>query len=142
MRRKGPSPHNFFGSSDDGGLMNLTPLLDVLFVVLIFFIMLAPLLDFDHIELAAGKHETIQTMNIEQITPIMIQVFKDNTVALNKKTINLQELENALSRLHQTYPTGVPQIFHDKDAPFGTYQAIKTSVEKSGFDQMDIILSP
>lgn len=126
--------------SDMGGLINLTPLLDVLFVVLIFFILISPLLDIDHIQLAGGKQETLESLDINRGPMISLHVFKDNTIHLNNKSISIQELSDALTALNKAYPREIPQIYHDRDACFGTYQMIKNSVEKAGFTEMDVIL--
>ncbi len=45
----------FRENSDEAELINLTPLLDVLFLILVFFILIAPLLDFDRLQLAASS---------------------------------------------------------------------------------------
>ncbi len=125
---------------DVGGLINLTPLLDVLFVVLIFFILISPMLSIDHIQLADGKQETVQSLDINQSPMIALHVSKDNLIRLNNKEIRLQDLEPALLALKKAYPSETPQIYHDRDASFGTYQTIKTAVEKAGFLEMDVIL--
>jgi biopolymer transport protein ExbD len=131
--------HTFFeiDEHDSNGLINLTPLLDVLFVVLIFFILISPMLDIDHINLANGKQETL---DLQGPALISLHVFKNNTIELNKKVTSIKDLEEALIVLNKAYPKEIPQIYHDREASFGTYQAIKNSLEKAGFDQMDVIL--
>jgi biopolymer transport protein ExbD len=135
MRKNFPS--FALDDADLGGLINLTPLLDVLFVVLIFFILISPLLSIDHISLADGKQGTFESPSGKTIS---LHVFKDNTIHLNNKEIQLQHLDDALLALKKAHPTEIPQIYHDKEAHFGTYQTIKMCMEKVGFAEMDIIL--
>ena len=52
------------------------------------------------------------------------------------------QLVDYLKQAKKRYPQAKPQIFHDKKAHFGTYQAIKNAAEAAGFQQMDIILKP
>ena len=40
------------------------------------------------------------------------------------------------------FPEARPQVFHDKKAEFGTYQAVKNAAEEAGFSHIDIILKP
>jgi len=47
-----------------------------------------------------------------------------------------------LKKAKREMPTQIPQVFHDKNAHFGTYQMVKNAVEEAGFEQMDIILKP
>jgi biopolymer transport protein ExbD len=51
-------------------------------------------------------------------------------------------MEKILLAQKKLYPTRTPQVIHDKNASFGTYQTVKNSLEKCGFDQMDVILKP
>lgn len=122
---------------DEGGL-NLTPLIDVVFVVLIMFIIMAPLVEIDRIALASGK--PLKKSTPMQEMPITIHVRGDNTLYVNHRLVSLPELSTIMVKLHETYPTQTPQIYHDKNATFGTYQQVKTTLEAAGFEQMDLIL--
>ena len=121
--------------------INITPLIDVVFVVLIAFIVIAPLLEMDHISLARGGsfHSPVHLQNASSI---QIHVYQNNSVALNGKKITLDQLPNALREIKRQFPKSRPQLFHDKKAYFGTYQLVKNSLEAIGFEEVDIILSP
>jgi succinate dehydrogenase / fumarate reductase flavoprotein subunit len=54
----------------------------------------------------------------------------------------LGELEKSLLLQKKKHPGKNPQVIHDKNASFGTYQSIKNTLEKCGFEQMDLILKP
>jgi biopolymer transport protein ExbD len=123
--------------------INLTPLIDVVFVILIMFIVIAPLLDIDRIELAgASKEAGKKSVALQESSQIAIQVFGDNSIQFNQKEVELKDLSFLLSEAKKKYPDVKPQLFHDKRAFFGTYQSVKNSVEEAGFQQMDIILQP
>ncbi len=120
--------------------INLTPLIDVVFVILIMFIVVAPLLEMDHVELAEGPplSNPAQTQKI----PLTIHVFADGTLALNKQRVTLDELQKRLIQAKRAYPEAAPQLYHDREATFGTYQAVKNAVELAGFTDMDVLLKP
>ncbi|HEV8052197.1 MAG TPA: biopolymer transporter ExbD [Parachlamydiaceae bacterium] len=124
--------------------VNLTPLIDVVFVILIAFIVIAPLLELDHVELAnaAIASQDDQSISVQETSPISIHVKQDNTVALNGQLVALGELPHSLAILKERYPNAKPQLFHDRKAHFGTYQTIKNAAESAGFQQMDVILKP
>lgn len=125
----------------DEAPINLTPLIDVVFVILIMFIVLAPLLDLDRIELAeGGKHAEETSATRQENSPILLHVYSDNTIKLNQRAVTLEELKTALVVAKKITPEAIPQIFHDKKATFGTYQAIKNLIEEAGFSQMDVLL--
>jgi len=119
-------------------LINLTPLIDVVFVVLVAFILIAPLLEIDHVELAPA---TITSENdISHKSPITIYVREDNSIWFNQRLVSENELATILKEKKRNFPLEVPQVYHDQKATFGTYQAVKNCIETSGFLQMDVIL--
>ncbi|MGA8164474.1 MAG: biopolymer transporter ExbD [Waddliaceae bacterium] len=123
--------------------VNVTPLIDVVFSILIMFIVLAPLLELDRVELAEGKGEKADScVSVSENGPITLHVQKDDTVLLNQRIVELACLADLLKKEKQQHPHARPQVFHDKSASFGTYQMIKNAVESAGFTQMDVILYP
>lgn len=123
--------------------VNLTPLIDVVFVILIAFIVLAPLLELDRVELAeASSAPHDKTVSVQEASPIAIYVRQDNAVLVNGQLVTLQQLTDYLMKAKKQYPNAKPQVFHDKKAHFGTYQSVKNAAEAAGFQQMDIILKP
>lgn len=125
------------------GMVNLTPLIDVVFVVLILFILIAPLLELDRVQLASGSPSAKKEMlPISENAPIKIQVFSDNTIWLNHHIVTEKELIAELLRQKKGFPHSIPQVYHDKEAFFGTYQMVKNAIETAGFEQLDLILKP
>ena len=118
-------------------MMNLTPLIDVLFVVLISFILIAPMLKIDQVTLT----ETTQALPaLSKKSPLRIHVKKDGSVLLNEKKVNFDILEKQLkNREDKLIP---PQILPDKDLPFYQYQKVKDLVQSSGFTEIDVVLQP
>lgn len=124
---------------DEEPLINLTPLIDVVFVVLIMFIVIAPLLEVEMVELASGGETALEVKESSRLT---IHVTKNNEILFNKEPIALSELSSRLRMAHERYPTITPQLFHDRQAHFGTYQEVKNAAELAGFSQLDLVLTP
>jgi biopolymer transport protein ExbD len=123
--------------------INITPLVDVVFVILIAFIVVAPLLEMDRIELASGGQIASHIpVRFEDASPIQIHVQRDNTILLNHSQVSMYELIQHLKRAKATYPDARAQLFHHKEAYFGTYQAVKNALEAAEFKEVDIVLSP
>lgn len=119
-------------------IVNLTPLIDVVFVVLIAFILVAPLLEVNHVQLATAGEVAEKTLS--QKGKMRIYVKEDNTIWLNNRLVTPEELTGALQENRKNFPQEVPLLFHDKKGYFGTYQIVKNSVEKAGYETMDVIL--
>lgn len=121
--------------------VNLTALIDVVFSILIMFIVIAPMLDIEKVELAdAGVREGV--VSATEGAEVMIHVHEDNSVWLNKKVVELSALKDLLMEEKALHPKAKPQLFHDKRAHFGTYQAVKNAAEGAGFEELDIVLKP
>lgn len=123
--------------SDDEPQINLTPLIDVVFVILIMFLIIAPLLENDHVSLAEGAHcEAVSSQS-----PITIHVLKNNTILINQKEVSIGDLPSLLKQAKFSYPGAQPQLFQDKEAQFGTYQMVKNAAAAAGFETLDVILN-
>ncbi len=123
----------------DEPLINLTPLIDVVFVVLITFMLIAPVLDIDSVDLATSSGKEKKEL---QTGPISISVHADNSIWYQGAKVSLSQLDNLLRQEKKRHPGAVPQLIHDRQAQFGTYQSVKNTLEGIGFDQMDVILKP
>ena len=122
--------------------INLTPLIDVVFVILIMFIVIAPLLDMDRIELAESAEGSTKKTSVQDQGPVSIHVFHDNSIKYNSQDVNIQQLQLLLKQAKGQHPEARPQLFQDKKAQFGTYQSVKNAAEIAGFEEMDIVLNP
>jgi biopolymer transport protein ExbD len=129
--------------SEDDAIINLTPLIDVVFVMLIMFIVVAPILELDQVELAsAGVNSKEVSSSLESKKHITLHVKRNNQVLLNKSVVTMQNLKKELIDLKKRYPKETPMLFNDKHAYFGTYQELKNVLEDVGFNDLDIVLTP
>lgn len=123
--------------------INLTPLIDVVFVLLITFIVIAPILEFDRVELADSKDgPSEEVVSVLAASPIAIEVKSDDRIFFNQRQVSLEELFIGLESARSQHQSAKPQLFHDRKARFGTYQSVKNIVEKAGFSEMEVILNP
>ena len=127
--------------NDEEALVNLTPLIDVVFVVLIMFILVAPMIELDNVQLAPGK-EGNELSSLSTNKSLIIHVKEDNTIWVNARQIPLDRLQYLLSEMRVRQGLEEIQLFHDYRAHFGTYQSIKNSAELAGFRNLDVILKP
>jgi biopolymer transport protein ExbD len=130
------------GRTYEEPVVNLTPLIDVVFVILIAFIVIAPLLELDRVQLADAGSALEQKPHAVETSPIALYVREDNTILLNGVEVSLNTLPSLLAQAKKKYPHAQPQLFQDRKAHFGTYQAVKNAAEQAGFTQLDIILKP
>lgn len=136
MRRR----NRFSSESVEEGRIELTPLIDVVFVVLIMFILIAPMLEIDNVKLArAAQREEVESTNMSSLT---IHVHEDNSIWINKKQVTAENLRPVLQALKIKNQKLTPQLFQDRKAHFGTYQTVKNALEETGYEELDIVLEP
>jgi biopolymer transport protein ExbD len=122
-------------------LINLTSLIDVVFVVLITFMLIAPLLNKDRVTLASGG--VPMPPLAANHTPILtIAIHADNSIWVQGKSVSSKQLEILLKEEKKQRPSAIPQIIPDANSHFATYQSIKSLLESVGFSEMEILLSP
>lgn len=129
-------------STDEEATINLTPLIDVVFVVLIIFILIAPILQVDRVRLASGVQKEGKESAAQENSPIAIHVRADNSIWLNNRAVSGSQLLELLKEAYLRAPHKAPQLFNDKKAFFETYQTVKNAVELAGFEELDVILQP
>src|SRR5690242_18987866 len=87
--------------------MNLTPLIDVVFVVLIIFIIIAPMLEIDRVELANAA-PTKQNAAAPESSSITIHVKQDNTIWYGGRLVTIEQLTQILRDVRKTGNRQVP----------------------------------
>ena len=128
--------------NEESSELNMTPLLDVLFVLLVLFILIAPLLKVDRIQLVSSLQEAknIKTANFRTQSSLVIEVDKNNQVWVNEKKIKIEELSKVIQSMKISKGT-IPILLQDKKSEFGYFETIKMILESLEFQQLDIILN-
>jgi len=126
----------------DEPFVNLTPLIDVVFVVLIAFLLVAPVLDLDSVLLASSGQTSKKEKSTVPSDSFSISIRADNSIWFQGRQVDLQNLETALSLEKQRRPLETPRLIPDARSHFETYQRVKNVLEACGFEQMEILLRP
>ena len=108
---------NLFGSFEDEPQIDLTPLIDCLFMLIIFFVLTMsfskPVLEVILPE--ATNAETSQARN-----ELLVSVKADGTLYLNAAPATIEEIARALDEA----PERVLNIYMDEEAPFSRFVAV------------------
>ena len=107
----------FRSENEENFSFDLTPLVDVVFLLLIFFMVSTVFIDFKRqvdISLPSSKSSAPS----EVLGPVMVELTIDRQVFLNGEKINLKEFESALSRISPSKKKSAI-IRADKNLPYG-----------------------
>lgn len=118
--------------------INITPLVDVVLVLLVIFMLTAPVLQ-SGIDVAVPKTKTVKEIT-EQRTVLTID--KDQRVFLGDQPVNLAELP---SRLQQSSTDAAHRIIYlraDERVPFGAFASVMDAVKQAGITNISIVTQP
>jgi biopolymer transport protein TolR len=118
--------------------INITPLVDVVLVLLVIFMLTAPVLQ-SGIQVAVPKTKTVKEIT-QQRTVVTID--KDQQVFLNDKPVNLNDLPNILRSQNTDTTTQVIYLRADEKVPFGAFATVMDAVKQAGITNVSIVTQP
>lgn len=131
-RRRGRGAHGLMSE------INVTPFVDVMLVLLIIFMVTAPMLvngvPVKLPQSAAGALETDKT-------PLSVSLTEDGRIAINKDYYSREELVSKLRAIGEGSPEGFGQrvvMRAAADAPVGEMVGVLALVKKAGFTDVAI----
>ena len=106
----------FRSENEENFSLDLTPLVDVVFLLLIFFMVSTVFIDFKRqmdISLPSSKSSAPS----EVVEPVKVELTVDRQIFLNGEKINLEEFESTLSKISVSKKSAI--IRADKNLPYG-----------------------
>jgi biopolymer transport protein ExbB/TolQ/biopolymer transport protein ExbD len=118
--------------------INVTPLVDVVLVLLIIFMVITPTPD-SFIEVGMGKHGRSTPGHEQTREQVLVRVTADNQVFLNDQTIAAGSLKEALAKAFQG-KTDLPLFFEaDAEADYPQVVQILDEVTSAGYANISLV---
>lgn len=118
--------------------INITPLVDVVLVLLIIFMVTAPVLQ-SGIEVAVPKTRTVKEITEERL---VISIDKQQRVFLENQPININAIADALRKKIRDPQHQSIFLRADEDVPFGAFATVMDAVKQSGITNVSIVTQP
>ena len=118
--------------------INITPLVDVVLVLLIIFMVTAPVLQ-SGIEVAVPKTKTVKEITEERM---VISIDKQQRVFLGNDPININEIGTRLRKKVRDPAHQSIFLRADEDVPFGAFATVMDAVKQSGITNVSIVTQP
>jgi biopolymer transport protein ExbD/biopolymer transport protein TolR len=118
--------------------INVTPFVDVVLVLLVMFMVTAPILQ-SGIEVEVPHTKTVKEISEERL---VITIDKEQKVYLGNDPININEIAK---RLHEKIPHPQGQsvfIRSDENVPFGAFATVMDAVKQTGITNVSIVTQP
>ncbi|MDR0581307.1 MAG: protein TolR [Holosporaceae bacterium] len=117
--------------------MNVTPMIDVMLVLLVIFMITAPLL-------TVGVKVDLPSANAPNIggneTPIIVYINKDGVVFIGEVEVDAKTLPDKLRAItHESSEDTKIFVKGDKTIPYGTIMEIMGRISSSGFKKVVLV---
>lgn len=118
--------------------INITPLVDVVLVLLVIFMITAPVLQ-SGIEVAVPKTRTVKEITEQRM---VVTIDRQQQVFLGDSPVNIHELAAKL-RAGTTDPAHkVIYLRADERVPFGAFASVMDAVKQAGITNISIVTQP
>jgi biopolymer transport protein TolR len=118
--------------------INITPLVDVVLVLLVIFMITAPVLQ-SGIEIAVPKTRTVKQVTEQRR---VLTIDRDQRVFLDDKPVNLHDLPQKLAMPGVDPAKRVVYLRADERVPFGAFASLMDAVKLAGITNISVVTQP
>lgn len=119
--------------------INVVPLVDVMLVLLVIFMVTAPML-VQGVDVALPKTKSVAVATPED--SLVLTITKEREIYINRFPIQLKELKAKLTKLMEAR-SGKELLFRaDEQVPYGIVMEVMAEVRNAGVTQLGMITQP
>jgi biopolymer transport protein ExbD len=118
--------------------INVTPLVDVMLVLLVVFIVTAPLLTNS---IKVNLPQTASNVSPEQKRAVSVSVDAQGKVYLDRAETDLAALGTGLTKLHAAEPDIAVHLNADRSVNYGLVAKVMSTVDRAGITKLSVLTS-
>jgi biopolymer transport protein ExbD/biopolymer transport protein TolR len=118
--------------------INITPLVDVVLVLLVIFMITAPVLQ-SGIEVNVPKTRTVKEITEQRL---VVTIDREQKIFLGDQPINIHELAQKLEQAGTDPAHQVIYLRADQTVPFGAFANVMDAVKQAGITNVSIVTQP
>jgi biopolymer transport protein ExbD/biopolymer transport protein TolR len=118
--------------------INITPLVDVVLVLLLIFMLTAPVLQ-SGVEVAIPKTRSVNQLTEERM---VVTIDREQNVFLQDKPVNVNELPTLLKTPGKPDAKRIIYLRADERVPFGAFASVMDAVKRAGITNISIVTQP
>lgn len=135
MRRLGLKSYD----ADDESAIDITPMLDVVFIMLIFFIVTATFVKESGIDV--NKPDAATAVKQEKAN-ILIAINANNEIYIDHRSVDVRRVRPIVERLHAENPQGSVVIQADKESKMDIFVKVWDAAKEAGVKNIAIAAEP
>jgi biopolymer transport protein ExbD len=116
-------------NEEEESSVDITPMLDVVFIMLIFFIVTATFVKESGIDV---DKPSAATAIVQEKASILVAIDADNEVWINRRQVDLRSVRSIIERLHAENPKGTVVIQADKESKNDTLIQVMDASRRAG----------
>ena len=120
---------------DDEAEVNLTPMLDVVFIMLIFFIVTASFVKESGIDV---NRPSAVTAERKEKGNILVAISEDNQIWIDRRQVDPRALRANIERMHADNPNGAVVIQADVESKNGLLVLVMDAARQAGVKSVSI----
>jgi biopolymer transport protein TolR len=129
----GPTGNKEYGSMSE---INVTPFVDVMLVLLIIFMVTAPMLQQGvDVDLPKTKPSPIK-IDEERL---VVTVTKTQNIYINRKGFTVKELQKKLTKIREANPGKEVFLRADKNVPYGIVVQVMAAIREAGISKLGMV---
>ena len=121
--------------------INVTPLVDVMLVLLIIFMVTAPLVTQGvEVRLPAARARQLE----ERRDPLVVTVTRDRKIFINRTEVGLGDLKNRINRIFENRAEADREVFlrADAEVPYGVVVRAMAELKRAGVGKLGMVTEP
>ena len=118
--------------------INIVPFVDVMLVLLIIFMITAPILQ-SGIEVNLPKTQTVKEISDERL---VVTIDRGQLIYLGNDPVNIHDLGNKLRGQMRNPQSDAVFLRCDETVPFGTFATVVDALRVSGIDNVSVVTEP
>jgi len=129
------------GNGDRGTMsqINVTPLVDVMLVLLVIFMVTAPMMQ-QGVQVNLPKTQAKSLPSQEET--VIVSIDKGNRIFIDKDEITLGDLQSRLSGIFANRAKKEVFLKADRDVPYGDVVKIMAEIKGAGIERLGMVTEP
>jgi biopolymer transport protein TolR len=118
--------------------INIVPFVDVMLVLLIIFMITAPILQ-SGIEVNLPKTQTVKEINDQRL---VVTIDRGQLIYLGNDAVNIHDLGNKVRAQMRNPQSDAVFLRCDETVPFGTFATVVDALRVSGIENVSVVTEP
>ncbi len=118
--------------SDEEAEVNMTPMLDIVFIMLIFFIVTATFIQESGLDVSRPDPNQEQEKNDSKVRPVLIQLTDDNKVFLDRREVDVRSVRANVEKRRAENPKTPVIIQAGRESEVGLLVSVMDQSQQAG----------